>query len=135
MNEWAKRHRALFTSARNDWRTPVEMMTALTREFGPLVDVSDFSRGDAFLTDWPVGWYANPPYGPAIRRWVVRAESQAALGRWGVMLLPSRTDTRWFHHALNSVSEVRFIAGRLRFDERGPAPFPSLLLVWRGKKE
>ena len=122
--------RALFTATRNDWKTPVDFMATLQSRYGPLTDVSDLSRGDAFSVPWPDRWYANPPYGPTMRRWVDRAVEQAALGSRGIMLVPARTDTRWFHAALPTLSAVGFIRGRLRFDERGPAPFPSLLLFW-----
>ena len=122
--------RALFTATRNDWKTPVDFMATLQSRYGPLTDVSDLSRGDAFSVPWPDRWYANPPYGPPMRRWVDRAVEQAALGSRGIMLVPARTDTRWFHAALPTLSAVGFIRGRLRFDERGPAPFPSLLLFW-----
>ena len=127
---WSGRHWALFSSSRDNWRTPERLRRELIREFGPLVDVSDLQRGDAFTVPWPDGWYANPPYGPPLRKWIDRAIEQAKLGRRGVMLVPARTDTRWFHAALPTISRLVFLKGRLHFDERGPAPFPSLLLIW-----
>ena len=45
-----------------------------------------------------------------------------------VLLLPARTDTKWFHEYLRG-AELRFIKGRLHFDDRGPAPFPSLIAI------
>lgn len=48
-----------------------------------------------------------------------------------VCLVPSRTDTKWFHdYALKG--EIRFIRGRLRFgDAKDNAPFPSMIVVFR----
>lgn len=44
-----------------------------------------------------------------------------------VMLLPARTDTRWWHRYILNRAEVRFLPGRLRFEidgkPGGPAPF------------
>lgn len=53
-----------------------------------------------------------------------------------VMLLPARTDTRWFHDYIynNPRSEIRFIKGRLKFnDGDSPAPFPSMVVVFKEK--
>lgn len=61
-----------------------------------------------------------------------------------VLLIPSRTDTRYFHDYILGKAEIRFIKGRLTFwdmdgekyktgDFRSmtPAPFPSLLAIYR----
>ena len=49
------------------------------------------------------------------------------------MLIPSRTDTRWFHEWVYGKAELRFVKGRLRFnDSKHSAPFPSLVVVYRG---
>ena len=54
------------------------------------------------------------------------------------MLLPSRTDTRYFHEYIQHRAEIRFIKGRLKFsDSKNGAPFPSMLVIYRagGLKE
>jgi site-specific DNA-methyltransferase (adenine-specific) len=49
-----------------------------------------------------------------------------------VMLLPARTDTRWFHdYIYGKATEIRFIKGRLKFNDCGvSAPFPSMVVVY-----
>ena len=48
------------------------------------------------------------------------------------MLLPARTDTRYFHDYIYRKSEIRFIRGRLHFNEsKAGAPFPSMLVIFR----
>mgnify|MGYP000870017822 CR=1 FL=1 len=61
------------------------------------------------------------------------------------MLIPARTDTRWFHEYIyNTDAEIRFIKGRLKFvnrllpswNEEGDyklqsAPFPSMVVIFR----
>lgn len=48
-----------------------------------------------------------------------------------VLLIPARTDTAYFHdYIYHKAREVRFIRGRLRFNEAGPAPFPSMVVVF-----
>ena len=49
-----------------------------------------------------------------------------------VMLLPARTDTKWFHNHIYGNSEIRFIKGRLKFgDAVNSAPFPSMIVIYR----
>ena len=121
----------LFTSCRSDWRTPEHILQTLKEEFGDLFDVSDRHDGtfDALAMEWPHPWYCNPPYGREIGKWTSRMKGD------GVALLPARTDTAWFHSdILPKASRIRFIKGRLHFDDRGPAPFPSMIVVfgfWR----
>ena len=84
--------------------------------------------------------FCNPPYGRAIQDWVRKAyEESHKPGTIIAMLIPSRTDTQYWHdYILNGkADEVRFIKGRLKFtDEDGnakeSAPFPSALIVWKG---
>ena len=54
-----------------------------------------------------------------------------------VMLIPARTDTKMFHDFILGKAEIRFIKGRLNFEVDGekskdPAPFPSMIVVFRG---
>ena len=47
------------------------------------------------------------------------------------MLIPARTDTRWFHDYIYGKAEIRFIKGRLRFGNSNVnAPFPSMVVVY-----
>ena len=50
-----------------------------------------------------------------------------------VMLIPSRTDTSYFHNFILHRSEIRFVAGRLQFgNSKGNAPFSSMIVIFRG---
>ena len=117
----------MFSSQRTDWRTPTIILEELRKEFGDLFDVSDRHDGtfDALTMEWPNPWYCNPPYGRKIGKWTCRMKGN------GIALLPARTDTAWFHmDVLPVATEIRFVRGRLHFDERGPAPFPSMIVVY-----
>ena len=47
-----------------------------------------------------------------------------------VFLVPSRTDTKWFHEFVYHKAELRFIKGRLKFgDSKNSAPFSSILFT------
>lgn len=80
--------------------------------------------------------FCNPPYGRAIPEWVRKCSMEASRkDTLVVMLLPARTDTRWFQQYILNRAEVRFLKGRLRFETNGipggPAPFPSMIVVMR----
>ena len=57
-------------------------------------------------------------------------------GGIAVMLLPARTDTKWFHDYVYKKAEIRFLKGRLRFNNAPEnAPFPSMIVVFRKENE
>jgi hypothetical protein len=48
-----------------------------------------------------------------------------------VLLVPARTDTRWFHDWIQGKAEIEFVRSRLRFGgAESSAPFPSMLAVY-----
>jgi phage N-6-adenine-methyltransferase len=121
-------------SPRQCWRTPRELFEAIDDRYGPItLDVaadkdnavvpSFFDREmNAMETPWVGGVaYCNPPY-ENIAAWVDRALIQVAEDRCRrvVMLLPSRTDQRWFHRVWrHPMCRIEFLAGRVQF---GPPP-------------
>lgn len=82
--------------------------------------------------------FCNPPYGREIGKWVQKAYEEAKDGTTVVLLIPARTDTSYFHEFIYGKAEIRFIRGRLRFEDddgnaADPAPFPSMLVIYNGK--
>lgn len=52
------------------------------------------------------------------------------------MLLPARTDTKWFHNWIYGKAEIQFIKGRLKFGtSKTSAPFPSMLVIFPERKK
>lgn len=80
--------------------------------------------------------FVNPPYGQEISKWVEKSYREGTKDNTlVVMLIPSRTDTRYFHDYIYQRCEIRFVKGRLKFgDGKGSAPFPSMLVIYRGAK-
>lgn len=76
--------------------------------------------------------FCNPPYSQ-IAKWVEKAYYESLKpGTTVVLLIPARTDTRWFHNYILHRSEIRFIKGRLRFSgSTENAPFPSMIVIFR----
>lgn len=79
--------------------------------------------------------FCNPPYGREIGAWVEKAYNEAKKpGTLVVMLIPARTDTKYFHDYIYRQHEIRFVRGRLKFGgSNNSAPFPSMVVVmkWR----
>jgi site-specific DNA-methyltransferase (adenine-specific) len=138
---------AMFSSACGDWETPQGLFNELNKEFGFTLDAcatAETAKCAEFYTladnglgcPWPGTVFVNPPYGSGITAWIAKGYSEARV--WGhtvVMLLPSRTDTAWFHEYVLRADEIRFIRGRLKFSGwHTSAPFPSMVVVFRGKK-
>lgn len=80
--------------------------------------------------------FCNPPYGKEIYKWVEKCYHESTKENTLVcLLIPSRTDTRYFHDFISQRCEIRFIKGRLKFGGRNTgAPFPSMLAIFRGPK-
>jgi len=77
--------------------------------------------------------WMNPPYGREIGKWVKKAYEESLEGTTVVCLLPSRTDTKWFHDYCVKGS-IEFIKGRLKFgNSKNSAPFPSMVVIFKRK--
>lgn len=132
-----------FRSGTDMWATPRGLFEQLDREFHFTLDVCAnaenakcqryFSRVENGLSkDWgcEICWM-NPPYGDEIPLWIAKAYTASQHGAIVVCLIPSRTDTAWWHDFV-MCGEIRFIRGRLKFGgAESSAPFPSAIVVFR----
>lgn len=137
----------MFSSKTDRWATPQDFFNELNKEFHFTLDVCALPENakcekyytpeqDGLTQPWTGVCWCNPPYGREIGEWVRRAHFAAAAGNTVVMLLPARTDTRWFHEYIYQKRDPRFIKGRLKFgDGKNSAPFPSMVVVFEAKKE
>lgn len=77
--------------------------------------------------------FLNPPYGRGIADWAKKALDAASKGATVVMLVPSRTDTKWFRAVVERPEvQVVFVTGRLKFgNAKNAAPFSNVVLVVR----
>lgn len=81
--------------------------------------------------------FCNPPYGREIGKWVKKSfEESRKKNTLVVMLIPARTDTKYFHDYIYGKAEIRFIRGRLKFgNAKTAAPFPSMVVIFRSKED
>ena len=79
--------------------------------------------------------FCNPPYGRELPKWVKKCYEESRKGTLVVMLIPARTDTSYFHDYIYHKAEIRFIRGRLKFnDGKLGAPFPSMVVIFRASQ-
>jgi site-specific DNA-methyltransferase (adenine-specific) len=121
-------------SQRLDWQTPKAVYDTLDKEFHFDFDPCPHNPTFNGLTcEWGKSNFVNPPYGRQITDWIVKGCAQYLQGKTVVFLIPSRTDTRWWHqYIMVHATEIRFIKGRLKFDgSKNSAPFPSAIVVMK----
>ena len=137
--------KVLFSSKEEKWATPQDFFDKLNDEFHFTLDAAASPNNakcanyfteeqDGLVQSWGghTVW-CNPPYCRKTGLWVKKAyEEHQRTGCTVVMLLPSRTDVRWFHDYILGKAEIRFIKGRLKFGEnKNSAPFPSIVVIYR----
>ena len=137
----------LFSSKSDDWSTPPQFFAELDAEFKFTLDPCaspDNRKCAQYFTKEQDGlrqsWagcrvFCNPPYSQ-IGKWVEKAYHEGTKeGTLVALLIPARTDTRYFHNFILHRAEVRFIKGRLKFgNQKNSAPFPSMVVIFRGPK-
>jgi site-specific DNA-methyltransferase (adenine-specific) len=142
------------TSARTDWATPQALFDALDARFGFTLDAAATAENakcsryftpedDALAQSWrepdgsPAVVWVNPPYGRDLVRWVKKARQEAEAGSTVVLLVPVRTDTRWFHEEVLGcpLASVEFMRGRVKFvGAPAGAPFPTMLVLFEPRR-
>ena len=127
-------NRVMMSSARMDWCTPEWLYKSLDGEFDFDYDPCPPNpRINGLDSVWGQCTYCNPPYGRGIGAWLRKGYAESKQGKTVVFLLPSRTDTKWWHEYVALASEIRFIRGRIKFKgARYNAPFPSVIVIFRG---
>ena len=135
---------ALYSSETVEWETPQDFFDKLNDEFHFTLDPCCTDENakckkhytqeqDGLAQDWTGETvYCNPPYGRSMHKWIQKCYKHHENGGVAVMLIPARTDTKWFHDYVYGKSEIRFIRGRLKFGgSKWNAPFPSMLVVYK----
>jgi phage N-6-adenine-methyltransferase len=131
-----------FSSKTDLWATPQKFFDKYDAIFNFTLDVcatKDNAKCVAYYTiedngltqSWAGVCWMNPPYGREIGVWMKKAYESSLQGATVVCLVPSRTDTKWWHdYAMQG--QIEFIKGRLKFgDAKNSAPFPSAIVVFK----
>jgi hypothetical protein len=130
-----------------DWYTPIEFFERLGMKFdtdpcagrtpAALLSNNVVPAGiyytaavDGLSKPWHGRAFVNPPYGPAMPRWMQKLRAHGN----GVALVFARTETRWAQDHLKTADLVVFMRDRLYFVRedgfKGRAGVGSMLLVY-----
>jgi len=138
--------RAINDVPNQDRETPQWLFRMLDDEFHFTLDgAADESNAkcneylDEEINALSVSWrddvvFCNPPYlrGRGTEKWVQKAWSESQDQATTVMLLPASTDTHWWHKYVLDRGEIRFVNGRLKFDDLpGPGWFANVIVIFR----
>ena len=136
-------NKVLFSKQSDEWETPNDLFLLLNDEFNFTLDpcANDHNHkckkyytinDNGLEQDWSNEIvFCNPPYSK-IKLWVKKCFDEYCKGTTIVLLIPSRTDTKYFHDYIYNIAKLRFIKGRLHFNNsKLGAPFPSMLCIFK----
>ena len=117
-----------YSSKSNEWDTPQDFYNKLNARFSFTLDpccteasakCSNYytAEDDGLSKSWAGQTvFMNPPYGRQISKWIKKAYEESQNENTTVVcLIPSRTDTKYWHEYCMKAHEVCFIKGRLKF--------------------
>lgn len=150
----------MFSKKSDEWGTPQDLYDSLNEELGPFdMDVAATAENSKCMyfaskdthqngleADWMNKNWCNPPYSQ-VKEFAKKAQEEAAKGHMTVMLIPARTDTKFFHEYIYQKPnvEIRFLKGRIKFispdgsllrgtsmnGSNNAAPFPSMIVIFK----
>ena len=161
-----KGQKALFSKASDEWETPDWLYNLLFDEFSFGIDAAATEENHLAFYWWDkehsaleASWlipensgkltsvFLNPPYSQ-IAAFMKKAYEESLKGAVVVCLIPCRTDTRYWHSYVMRAQEIRFIKGRLKFNNRtlpsykedgshkvSSATFPSCVVIFDVNRE
>lgn len=124
---------------RQDWGTPIYLFEALNHLYqfnlDGAADEDNRMLPEASTPEAPIPWdgrrvFCNPPWST-----IPPFIEEAAKAELAVLLVPARTNSKWFHRALALGAKVHFFLGRPAFRHRDPhkghnSPVDCVLLVF-----
>lgn len=139
-------------AVRADWRTPDNVLEVVRAALGGEVDLDPCAstthwlaggdeigeelnfheEDDGLSRDWGKRTvFVNPPFNRN-RDWVAKCAAEAAKGAEVILLIPARTDTRYWQRVIAETAQaICFWRGRIRFvGATSGAPFPCAFVYW-----
>lgn len=121
----------LFSKNSDNWRTPSIIYNWFMDDgyFDPCPLYSNF---DGLKIHWKKKNFVNPPYSK-IKDFVNKSIEEFVRGNDVILLIPARTDTKYFRKLVDFGVNIFFKTGRLHFNDSNSAPFPSCYIELTGK--
>jgi len=139
---------------RVEWFTPKHLFDELDAEFeftlDPCAPIDPKHRlpvehhftleDNGLILPWHGRVFMNPPYGWHVtERWIEKACLEAGRDEVEIVvgLIPSHTDTEWFHEYVLDRAEIRFLRGRVKFHNSKAESYRgrigNLIVIWQAK--
>lgn len=124
-------NKVLFSKNSDNWRTPKVIYEYYMKLgfYDPCPYESEF---DGLQIEWKEKNFVNPPYS-RISEFVDKCIIEHKKGHLVYLLIPARTDTKYFRKLVDYGVDITFITGRLHFNESNSAPFPSCIIFLTGR--
>jgi len=126
----------------DEWKTPDDLFNELDKKFHFTLDVCATAENtkceqfftkkqNALMQKWVGICWMNPPYSkPNLYKFMKKAYESSLEGATVVCLVPSYTDTSWWHEFVTK-GVHEHIKGRLKFNDCDtPARFPNTLVIF-----
>lgn len=121
-------------SKSDNWGTPIHIKDRYKDYFDPCP--YNFTTNGLEI-EWEDKNFVNPPFSQ-LGKWCEKIQEEAKKGKEIILLMPSRTDTKYFHDFLLPLNpKIEFIKGRLKYidldnSSKKPvaSPFASILLTF-----
>lgn len=121
---------------------PIDLDPASPAEPTVKADRHYTKKDNGLIRPWTGNIYLNPPYGKQIIPWIVKLcnEWENHRIRNAIILIPAKTDTKWFNHMIQHAACFCTIKGRLHFispnnTQNQTGTFASLLVLFSNDKE
>jgi len=134
-----------FTSTKQEWETPEILFTPLNAEFNFELDLAAddnnnkcslyyTEQDNGLVQSWKGICWLNPPFGNkygTIKDWVKKSFEETQESGVVVILIPARTNTKWWYNYCMKAKEIRFVIGRPKFGEsKYGLPQPLAIVVF-----
>ena len=139
--------KTMFSKESDEYETPKVFFDLLQQKFGVFTldpcATKENAKCAVFYTKDDNGllksWkghkvFCNPPYSEN-KTWIEKCLRESQQDDTEVILLiPSRTDTRYWYDYCMKAKEIYFVKGRLKFGNmKNTAPFPSAIIVFNNQ--
>lgn len=130
--------------------TPLWLIKWIEEEYGRIdldpatdeenwLDIPNYftKKDDGLKQTWFGRVFVNPPYGRGLKEWVGKCYEEIKNTNEIFLLIPSRTDTRYWHDfIMNHADIIYFIRGRIKFrPSKKTAPFSSSLIYFSTQED
>jgi len=124
----SKNINACLSHKTDDWKTPTDIYEAFMKN--NFVDCFKYQSNENELeNDYEnQKLFINPPFSKLniITDWLIRQLNRNQIA----LLIPARTDTKYFQKLIKYNPIIYFIEGRLHYNDSKSAPFPTILLIF-----